>query len=154
MKNTMTNKTHEKKNKKYSAKRYPLYSIQLHYDRNKTLCITETSNIPDGTEPFLNESVNMFYFGRHLAKSDLLTKGDKLADSDDFYGFSSLDDERLERIIKNEYAQYGIRAKKRFMRRAVKSFFAVLILLVVFAGIHYVQGRCMEMNGNNVNLCD
>lgn len=68
-----------KKQKKYKAKLYPLYSIQFYLDRQKTLCIQETSNIKNGTEPFVAEGFNMQVFAEHIGKSELLTRGDKIA---------------------------------------------------------------------------
>ncbi len=72
-------KVKQRKVKKYKAKQYPLYSISFYKNRNKTICFQETSNIKDGTEPFVNESLNLRSFAIHLAESDILTKGDKLA---------------------------------------------------------------------------
>lgn len=65
--------------KKYRAKQYPLFAISLYKNRQGTLGIQITSNIPDGTEPFLHEPMNMKLFGEYIAETDLLTKGDLFA---------------------------------------------------------------------------
>ncbi len=41
--------------------------------------MTETSNIVDGTEPLNADRISMLRFGCELAKTDLLTDGDKKA---------------------------------------------------------------------------
>ena len=66
--------------KKYRAKQYPLYSIQFFRDKRKgfgsdVINLFETSNIPDGTEPL--RELDLHFHGLHIARSELLTKGDK-----------------------------------------------------------------------------
>lgn len=67
--------------KKYRAKQYPLYSIQISQNKgfNNYLKLCETSNIKDGTEPLADKLSDMGKFGFDLAESKLLTKGDKIA---------------------------------------------------------------------------
>jgi len=74
--------------KRFGAKRYPLYSLQITKDRYGTLHFHEVSNIKDGTEPFINDHMSMYKFGKELATSNLLTKGDKLALAQLFDGFN------------------------------------------------------------------
>lgn len=64
--------------KRYHAKRYPLYAIQFYINKeNGNVCMLETSNIPDGTEPLARNAYSMMIYGRNIADSQLLTNGDK-----------------------------------------------------------------------------
>jgi len=64
----------EKSKKKYYAKRSAIYSIQFWRDKDGTLNCSETAN--DGS---INESLNMYSFGKFIARSKLLDDDDKRA---------------------------------------------------------------------------